>query len=185
MSYVKGRYSDLKLVIVGCEGWYGKRLEEIAKELGVSLYVDFISRVPIEEVRSYFECCHIGLVPHNSTPHTEATVPHKLFQYMLFKKPLIVSSCKSLKRIVEDTNAGVAFKAGDPKDLSEKIFYLYDRPDIRKVFSENGYLEVTEGKFNWHKDGIVLVGVYTHLNPKLKNPLSPPFISPKRMPSDK
>jgi glycosyltransferase involved in cell wall biosynthesis len=163
MSFIKNRNSDMKLVIVGSEGWYGKELEKIAQKLNVSKNVDFIPRVPIEEVRSYYESCHIGLVPHNSTPHTEATVPHKLFQYMLFNKPVVVSSCKSLKRIVEDIGSGIVFKAGDPEDLSKKITFLYDRPDLRHRLSEKGYSAVFEGKYNWHSDGRVLNRVYTNM----------------------
>jgi glycosyltransferase involved in cell wall biosynthesis len=163
MSFIKRKNSDLRLVIVGSEGWYSKELEKIAQELGVSAVVDFIPRVPIEEVRSYYESCDIGLVPHNSTPHTEATVPHKLFQYMLFNKPLIVSSCKSLKRIIEDIGAGIVFKAEDPEDLSKKILFLYEKPDLCNRLSEKGHFAVTQGGYNWHSDGKVLIKVYKNL----------------------
>jgi glycosyltransferase involved in cell wall biosynthesis len=163
ISFIKNKRSDLKLVVVGSQGLYGEELEKSAQELGVSANVDFIPRLPIEEVRSYFESCHIGLVPHNSTPHTEATVPHKLFQYMLFNRPLIVSSCKSLKRIVEDIGAGVVFKAGDPEDLSKKILFLYDRPVLRRRLSKKGHFAAFQGKYNWHTDAKVLTDVYTNL----------------------
>ena len=165
MSLLRDKKYDLKLVVVGSSGWYGVNLKKIAQEFGVSDKVDLIPRVPIDEVRSYYESCHIGLIPHNSTPHTEATVPHKLFQYMLFKKPVLVSSCKPLKRIVENISAGLVFKSGDPEDLSKKILHLYDRPDLRHHLSEKGHFAVTQGKYNWHSDGKVLNKVYKNLFP--------------------
>ncbi len=163
MSLIKNKMFNLRLVIVGCQGWYGKELKKIARSLGVSEEVDFIPRVPIENVRSYYESCDIGLVPHNSTPHTETTVPHKLFQYMLFNKPLVVSSCRSLKRIIEDTGAGVVFKAGDPEDLSAKILLLYNRPNLSRRLSKKGHSAVIQGKYNWHSDGKVLTDLYSNL----------------------
>jgi glycosyltransferase involved in cell wall biosynthesis len=163
MSFIKQKDFNFKLVIVGSGGWYGKELEKIAQKLNISENVDFIPRVPIEKVRSYYESCHIGLVPHNSNPHTEATVPHKLFQYMLFKKPVVVSSCKSLKRIVEDIGAGIVFNTGDPEDLAKKIIFLYNRPELRLRLGEKGYSAVSQGQYNWNFDGKVLLEVYVNL----------------------
>ena len=50
--------------------------------------------------------------PHEDFEHTQTTVPHKLFQYMMGRKTVLVSDCAPLKRIIGDNEAGYVFKAG-------------------------------------------------------------------------
>ena len=115
-------------------------------------------------MKSYLEVTNVGLIPHKSTPHTETTIPHKLFQYMLFGKPVVVSDCASMKRIVEETGSGLVFKAGNPEDLAEKIVSLYNSHDLFRRCGANGKASSAYGKYSWkHQDKKSLVDIYSDL----------------------
>jgi len=152
---------ESRLLLVGRgQDWYEVKLRNFIAELNLKPYVQFIPWVPMEKVYTYMQITDVGLVPHNSSPHTEATVPHKLFQYMLFSKPVVVSSCRSLKRIVGETTSGLAFQAGDPNDLAEKILDLYRSKDLRIQMGNKGREAAENGKYSWNHSAQALLNVY-------------------------
>jgi glycosyltransferase involved in cell wall biosynthesis len=68
-----------------------------------------------------------------------------------------------LKRIIEESRAGLVFEAGNPKDLSEKIFYLYKNLEKSMTMAANGIEYTRPGKKNWNVDGKVLLAIYNSL----------------------
>jgi glycosyltransferase involved in cell wall biosynthesis len=124
--------------------------------------VEIIGWQPFHKVPSYIEASHIGLVPHHQNPHTDATIPHKLFQYMLMSKPVIVSSCRPLKRIVEETKSGLVFHSGDPKHLAKQIQTLYSNPQLRSDCALHGH-EAATHQYNWMAEGAKLTRLYRSL----------------------
>jgi glycosyltransferase involved in cell wall biosynthesis len=116
---------------------------------------------PFAEVPSYIQASQICLVPHQSNPHTEATSPHKLFQYMLLGKPVVVSNCKPLQRIVNETNSGLVFNAGDSDHLADTILKLKDN-NLRKELGQAGKQAVMD-KYNWGRTAQDLIRVYGDL----------------------
>lgn len=160
------RVPDAKLLLIGEEGLYGNVLKRIAQEEGISDMIEFAPWVPFEKVRSYLELTDVGVIPHNSNDHTETTVPHKLFQYMIFKKPVVVSSCRPLRRIIEETRAGLIFQSGDPKDLAENIITLYESPELRQKLGKRGRKAAVAGKYSWKYSAEELIRIYNNLTDK-------------------
>ena len=154
-----------KLLIVGSGRKYDKELQDLAKKAGVTENVIFTGWQPFNMIPSYIEASDLCLVPHNYSEHTDTTVPHKLFQYMLKKKPVVVSNCRPLKRIVEETQCGLVFEAENVKDLAEKIISLHKDEALRMQLAKNGYNAVLE-EYNWEKSGAVLCAMYSGLNDK-------------------
>ena len=91
-------------------------------------------------------------------------VPHKLFQYMIFEKPVVVSTCAPLKRIVEETESGLTFRAEDPRNLAQRILTLYKSPELYANFGENGKAAATLGKYSWQHHSDLLVKLYSSLS---------------------
>ncbi len=157
-----------RLVLVGNKNkTYYKELKKLAIKYGVDQLIDFISWQPFEKILSYIKASDICLVPHNKSDHTDSTIPHKLFQYMLMEKPVIVSNCLPLKRIVEETNSGLVFEADNPRDLAEKITELYEKAIKRRQLGKNGKKAVLK-KYNWEKESVKLVGLYKQFEKKAK-----------------
>lgn len=80
---------------------------------------------------------------------------------MLLKKPVVVSSCKPLKRVVEETGGGLVFQAGDASSLAETVVQLQDT-QLRHNLGEAGYRAVKE-KYNWSETSKILTGVYEQI----------------------
>lgn len=151
---------EAHLLLVG-DGPIKEVLQQMVAERSVESKVTFINWQPFEKISSYIALSDVCLVPHHSNAHTEATSPHKLFQYMLLKKPVVVSSCKPLKRVIEETGGGLVFQAGDASSLAETVVQLQDA-QLRHKLGEAGYRAVKE-KYNWSETSKILTGVYEQI----------------------
>lgn len=157
MPQILEHIPNARLLLVG-DGGIKPVLQNMIAERSIVNKVTFVSWQPFEKVPSYITLSDICLVPHNSNPHTEATSPHKLFQYMLLSKPVVVSSCKPLQRVVDETGCGLVFQAGDSNSLAQTIIQLQD-PELRQGLGEAGRRAVLS-KYNWSETSKKLIGVY-------------------------
>jgi glycosyltransferase involved in cell wall biosynthesis len=148
------------LVFVG-DGRIRPRLEAAARETGVDGSVRFLGHQPSKRVPSFIAAADICLVPHAAQPQTEAALPHKLFQYMLMRKPTVVSSCRPLKRISDETNACVVFEAGDPSAFAAAVLALRD-PALRTRLGDSGWIAATTTHC-WRVSAERLVQMYDSL----------------------
>ncbi len=160
MPEVLAAEPDAVLLLVG-DGPERARLERRADELGLNGHVRFDGWQPFERIPSYIEAADVCVVPHRSTPHTETTMPHKLFQYMLVGRPVVVSDCAPLRRVVADAGAGEIFEPGDPHDLARAILRLRD-PGERFRAGAAGHAAVVE-RHNWRRSSRELVELYARL----------------------
>jgi glycosyltransferase involved in cell wall biosynthesis len=156
----------LKVLIVGAKKSQMQQLLEKTKNLGINSVVEIIEWQPFDKVKSYIIASKVCLVPHNNFEHTHTTVPHKLFQYMICKKPVLVSDCRPLKRIVDDTKAGVVFKANNSQDCAKKLIYMYQSPELLVKMGENGK-NAALGRYAWRHDAARLIKMYAELEHKI------------------
>jgi glycosyltransferase involved in cell wall biosynthesis len=159
LDYLKDKILNLKLVLVGGGNVYEQEMKNLSRKLNVTDFVDFEGWQPFDKIPSYIEASDICLVPYNSSIQTNASSPNKLFEYMLKGKPVITSDCKSLERTIKETKGGLVFKAGDSKDLAEKIIYLYKNEPIREKIGEAGQKSVFS-KYNWFEESKKLIEIY-------------------------
>jgi glycosyltransferase involved in cell wall biosynthesis len=169
MGFLKA-YPEIIFVIVGSGSDAVMRfLNELCIKNGVEQSVIFLGRQPFEKFYSYMRFSDANIIPHKSNGHTDNTVPHKLFQAMMVGRPLIVSSCAPLKRIVHAANSGIVFEADNAKDLSEKILLLYQNKELQKELGENGMKATIQGTLNWEHEQKSLLGVYNVLELEKKS----------------
>lgn len=159
MTYLDESYL---LYIVGMDkkNPYYKAIENLKRKNNKNNII-LVDWVPFNKVKDYIIRSHVCLVPHNKSEHAETTIPHKLFQYMAMKRPVLVSDVSPLKRIVEETRSGEVFTAGDPKSFAQKVKEMNDFEKLRQ-YGENGRLAV-EGKYNWENDAKRLINLYREL----------------------
>ena len=156
--------SDAELLLVGTgNARYVARLKSLAASLGVRDRVRFTGWVPFADVPGYVAASDVCVVPHASTPHTETTVPHKLFQAMAMGVPVLVSDVAPLARVVTRTESGLVAPAGDGPAMGEALVDLTD-VDLARELGANGR-RATEHEYNWERDGAHLRAVYDELRP--------------------
>jgi glycosyltransferase involved in cell wall biosynthesis len=134
MQVVHRSIPEALLVLVGDgNDAYRRVLERFASMLGCRESVEMTGWQPFEKIWSYIEASDICLVPHSRNPHTDTTIPHKIFQYMSLGKPVIVSDCPPLERVVDDSGGGVSFAHPHSALFAHQVISLYRDPARRKA----------------------------------------------------
>lgn len=152
---------DARLLLVGGKGSkeYEEELRELCRHLKLERNVVFTGWVDFSLVPSYIALSDVCIVPHHASGHTNTTIPHKLFQYMAMRKPVIVTDCKPLKRIVEECNCGIVVPSGDYNEMAEAVIRLHKGRGYGIKLGENGRKAVEE-KHNWKNEANTLCELY-------------------------
>lgn len=165
MVPIKESGMNIKVQLIGAvPSQYLEMLKKMIQRLDVESQVQITGWVNAEDVLANIQQADVCCVPHHSNPHTDNTIPHKLFQYMIAKRPVLVSSSVPLARSVKHAGAGLIFTAGDPKDCAKKIIELANSPSDCFAYSESGYRYVMEHGHNWEDESAIrLIEAYDNL----------------------
>ncbi|MCF7805756.1 MAG: glycosyltransferase family 4 protein [Candidatus Marinimicrobia bacterium] len=147
----------LKLWIVG-DGSYLDHLQFLTNELHLE-NVYFFGRKPHTELPKYIQDSDICLIPHIKSLHTDTTIPHKLTQYMAFKKPVLASNCTPIKRIIQQVKSGYTYKSGDIEHLVNQILLLISKRQEWPVMGKRAY-DAVQNSFNWGVSSTNLTEMY-------------------------
>lgn len=99
--------------------------------------VYYIPWIDVSELMVYLDISDICIAPFHRNPQHESGVANKIYDYMLGKKPLIVSDCKPQKTLVEKYNCGIVYSGN--REMKSAIIKLSADPALRKELGENGY----------------------------------------------
>jgi glycosyltransferase involved in cell wall biosynthesis len=153
------------LVLVGS----GRNLDELkilSRNLKISENITFEGYQPAKNLPSYLKGSSVCLIPHLKTTHTDNTIPHKLFHYMLLEKPVIAANCNPIERILNETQSGMVYTSNSVSELTEKIVYLYKKPELMKEMGHNGRNAVL-ARYNWDNTSSNLIELYKKLKRNL------------------
>ena len=127
VSELRKSYPSTVLQVVG-DGKDFKRLHELVTELGVEKNVELVGRI-IDGLEYYYNSCDVYI----SASKFE-TCPLTPLEAMACGKPVLLSNIKAHIELVENSNAGLVYEAGNISDMSEKVIILYDE---RKKYFQN------------------------------------------------
>ena len=140
---------NVQLIIVGNGNpSYLNSLRTLSSSLGIEEKVHFLGLKPFEKINYYIHNSGANVIPHVKNAHTDNTIPHKLFQIMMSKSPLLVSNCNPLRRIVGDSKAGFVFEAGDVGSFTKQILFMIENKPIVRERIGNAY-NLVENELNW------------------------------------
>ena len=125
--------------------------------------VVIFGKVDSSFVSSYMKSSDINIIPHLSNSHTNNTIPHKIFQILLSKQPLLVSDSTPLKRIINDNDAGFIHEASNPKSFANEVIHIYNNYELAKKKAMNGFNACTKGNLNWDTTGKELLDFYYNI----------------------
>jgi glycosyltransferase involved in cell wall biosynthesis len=153
---------DLKyhFVIIGTSS-IQPEIEKMVNGLGLS-NIELTGYMPIEKALSYFPVSKIGVCPFHRNIHHDTTYANKLFQYMAFGMPVVVSNCTSQVNVVNESECGLVFEAEDTIDFVAKIKQLED-PALYAKLSKNA-MESVKSKYNFDVSKNKLVKLYEQLS---------------------
>jgi glycosyltransferase involved in cell wall biosynthesis len=148
------RRSKVHLSILG-EGSTRAALERQANELGLGSDVTFSGWVDPRAVPQHICDSDVGVVPHLVSDHTNTTIPNKLFDYMAYARPVLVSDAAPMRRIVREEGCGLDHRSGDAPDVVSKL-EAFREAESRARFGAQGRRAVVE-RYNWDRDAARLV----------------------------
>lgn len=128
----------------------------------ISNMIIYIPWIDLSQLPSYIEQSDICLSPIVRNAQHEAGVANKVFQYMLFSRPVIVSDNKPQSDIVVQENCGLIFQSCNSNDLAYKIETLIKHPQDQKVMGENGKQAILE-KYNCKDMSKALLNIYVKM----------------------
>lgn len=150
-----------RALIVG-DGSYRQELEKLAASLAISSNIEFFGHKPFNEMLGILAISDVAVIPHYRTQNNDATIPHKLFQYMYLEKTVVSSDCVPLKRIVEQTDAGFIYRNDSHEDLADVLEKIITDREMIINKGINGRKAVLE-KYNWSHDKKVLTDIYASI----------------------
>jgi glycosyltransferase involved in cell wall biosynthesis len=164
ISLFKKRNEKVEFLLVGSgNSSYLMSLMNISVNLACSDQVHFLGQKPFTKINYYIENANVNIIPHIKNEHTDNTIPHKLFQIMMQKAPLLVSNCKPMERIVKNHEAGFVFQASNSTELVEKILEMQSNHAVVTSRVENAYRAVNDN-LNWENESQKLIQLINKYN---------------------
>jgi glycosyltransferase involved in cell wall biosynthesis len=130
LPHLVAEIPQIRLRLIGPQTQYTAELVALARQLGVSDYVEFIPAIPIEQVPEEMSHAHLGLYPAIKTPHTDIATPCKVLEYAVMGLPVVAARLEILRQIFGD-EALAFFEPGDPEGLAHRVRELYAHPERR------------------------------------------------------
>ena len=161
IKILKNKNIRIKLVIAG-SGSYKETLEKQVSKLDLGSDVSFCGQMHFNEMLELLSESDAAIIPHLRTENNDATIPHKLFQYMYLEKPVISSDCLPLKRILSEADTGFIYKNNSPEDLAGLLGILSNDRQLLNKKRHNGRIAVLK-EYNWSIDKIRLLEIYDTL----------------------
>ena len=152
---------NYKLVIVG-KNTTDTILKEEVKRLNLESFVDFEGWQDVSLFPSYIVASNVCISPLYRSIQHDVAYANKIFQYMSFGKPVIVSNAIAQKEIVEQSNSGLVHREKDEEDFSAKVLELYANKEKSEALGNNGK-QFIENEFSWEVTSLALVKLYDEL----------------------
>lgn len=161
VATLQQKISNLKLVIVG-KNTTDTILKQQVEELKISEFVDFEGWQNVTLFQSYILSSAICISPLHRNLQHDVAYANKIFQYMSFAKPLLVSDAIAQKRLVEKTNSGLVHQEKNVEDFTDKVLKLYADETLRTELGENGK-HFVRNEFSWEQTSKKLLHLYDNL----------------------
>lgn len=154
LALVVKKKPDVKLKIAG-RGSLAEKLREKVNKLGLNNNVEFLGFV--ENVSGLIQGSAFIVVPSIVMDNAPLVIQEAMTSY----RPVIGSDRGGIPWLVQDNETGLIYNALDSKELSVKILYLLNEPNIIKDFGYAAFDRIKEisGQGNVKK----IVEVYNQL----------------------
>jgi len=155
------KIANFKLVIVG-QNTTDSILKEETKKLNLESFIDFEGWQDVSLFPSYIVASNICISPLYRSIQHDVAYANKIFQYMSFGKPILVSNAIAQKEIVELVNSGLVHKEKNKDDFSSKVLELYQNKEKAEELGNKGK-QFIENEFSWEVTSQALVKLYNEL----------------------
>jgi len=157
------RIPELRLLLIGrIDKRDRRRLRDLMTQPDLGKHVTHIPWIDVSQLPSWLAVSDVCLSPIIKNDQHESGVANKVFQYMLFAKPVIVSDCRPQQEIIVNEQCGLVFESQDAARLAESVMRLFNSPEMRHQMGMNGRQAVIH-RYNQRVASQTLIHLYDQL----------------------
>lgn len=106
--------------------------------------ITFIESVSYEQLAVHINHADVCLGIFGNTEKTQMVIPHKVYESLACKKPLITADTPAARELLTDGENCLLIKAADPSALADAIVKLKENNALRETIANGGYALFTE-----------------------------------------
>lgn len=141
MTTIIKRNPKVRLWLVG-DGEERQSLENLVNKLGLTQYVNFVGKVPNEEVPEYMASSDVLVMPSLSEPFGIV-----LLEAMACGLPIVATNVGGIPEIVQDGENGFLVEPESSEEIADRVLKLLENDDLRRRISQNNIEEVKN--YSW------------------------------------
>jgi len=158
---IKSSIPNIKFVFAG-KIYKGYNPLKHAEKLGVTDLVEYLGFLPIDEIPSYIASTNVCVfIPLANREEINRTIATKIYQYLVMKKPIIVSQAKLMQEFVISNKIGLVLDEYSIENFSEKVLEFYNSSALRDKCSKNA--ELILKSYYWEETSKVLIDMYNEI----------------------
>jgi glycosyltransferase involved in cell wall biosynthesis len=173
IGLARERIPGLRLRICG-EGPYVEGLQRLIEEEGLEDAVRFLGWLDVPTLVDELSRADVGIVAQEASPYSHLVHTNKMFDYMLFGKPVVAGRLRATERSFGD-DAVQYFTPGSPESLAEALVALHRDPQRRRALAARA-AELIED-YGWAAQKETYLAAYADL---LGRPRPEPVEEPER-----
>ena len=162
MKKLSEKIKNVKLVVVGTNTT-DNVLKQNVQDLNIENLVDFEGWKNVSLFPSYIKSSSICISPLHRNKQHDVAYANKIFQYMSFSKPVLVSNATAQKNLIEKVKAGLVHVEKDSEDFADQVLKIYNDKILANKLGENGK-HFVETSFSWEQTSKNLVHLYDNLS---------------------
>lgn len=142
------QFPSIELLLAGT----GETFEDVAqlvKTVQSKNRIHLTGAYTAKDLTELYSRTDIGIVPYAEQEFRQFTLPNKAFDYMACGKPMISSRLQPMKRLLDETGAGIYGPCSTPEDIAQLIITMM-HSDVRAM-SQRG-LQAFLDKYHWEKE---------------------------------
>jgi len=150
------------LVVLVGSGRLKPALQQQARAQGLQDRVFFHDAVPVDELPRWTASAYLGLqILQNTCFNHYSSLSNKLLEYLMAGIPVIASDLPEMRRVIEDTGAGLLIDSSDPRQIADAANRLLADEGLREVMSEKA--KAARRRYSWEEGEDVLRELYAGL----------------------
>ncbi|NOX84452.1 MAG: glycosyltransferase family 4 protein [Chlorobi bacterium] len=134
---------QIRLLIIGpVDKAERKAFETAVSDEKVKNHIIYYAWKDISLLPSYIHISDVCLSPIEKNKQHESGIANKVYQYMLFERPVLVSDCKPQADLINKAECGLVFKWDSVEDFAEKVLELFRNKELARKMGINGRREI-------------------------------------------
>ena len=120
-----------------------------------------VERRAFHELPTVMRAATVAVVPLRINEYNDLAVPVKLFDYMAFGLPLVVTACRDTAALVQEMQSGLVV-ADQTTALADGILRLLEAPTLAQQLGNNGY-QAIQNAHSWSHRAAALLQMVAQL----------------------